>query len=402
MNLMRYILIILLFTGLVPGSLYGQDEHDDYLQGVARMSEGKYQEAIANFSGALTRDPGKNEYYLKRAECRYALQDYAGALTDLGNIDNQEIRSLLAARCHARTGNVAESLQYLEKHLRSPYKQPENILLLDPAFDGLENNSQWKALWRKEWYDDDERNIAEVNFLIRKEKYLDALELLNQDAEALSSRHELLALRAEAFLGLGNLNNCITDLTAAIGRNGSIPSYYNRRAEVYGRQGKYNKAVEDYTRSLQLDPDQLNVYYERAQAYRAMNEPGKAAVDMEFLVRYFPDNEKYLYETGRDHQLNKNYLGALKRYNSLLQISKDSASYFQARGETYLATRIYRYAEKDFSMALDLDPYNSACYLNKGLARFYQGDTQGACTDWSKAYQYGSDEAANLLVKHCK
>jgi tetratricopeptide (TPR) repeat protein len=160
--------------------------------------------------------------------------------------------------------------------------------------------------------------------------------------------------------------------------------------------------MQDLSRALQLNPDQFTVYYARAQSYTAINDFEKAAEDMEFLVRYFPDNEKFLYETGRIHYLNNSFLKALKHFNKLLEISADSAIYFQARGETYLATKIYKYAIMDFSMALDLDPVNSECYLKKGLARFQLGDTEGACIDWDKARRCGSEEAESLLTRHCK
>ena len=399
---MKHAVNLSILIALLPGSLFCQGDRDDYLLGLARISEGRYQEADANLTDAISKNQNRNEYYLKRAECRYELGDYSGALNDLKNIDNKDIGSLLAARCYARTGNTEQCLAYLEKHLRSVYKLPESVLLLDPAFTGLENLSQWRSLWRNEWYTDDERFLAEVTYLIRKKNYLDALEQLSQGAEAASPGHALLALRAEAFFGLGNLNNCITDLTAAIEKNGTIPSYFNRRAEAYNRQGKYLKAVQDYSRSLQLDPDQFDIYFARAKAYKAMDDLNSACDDMEFLVRYYPDSEKFLYDAGRMDYLNKSYINALKHLNSLLKISTDSAGYFQARGETYLATNIYRYAAMDFSMALDLDPYNSECYLKKGLARFHLGDTKGACSDWNKARQYGSAEAVSLLSRYCK
>jgi tetratricopeptide (TPR) repeat protein len=366
------------------------------------MSEGRYEDALTCLTAAISKNPIRHAYFLKRAECLYELNDYQAALGDLGKTDDKAAGSLLAARCYARMGAVEPCITQLEMHLRSPYKEAESAILLDPAFAALENQHQWKELWRKEWYDDEERLLADASFLVKKKDYLDVLELLSQEHEAVATNDELLAVRAEAFFGLGNLNNCINDLSAAIARNGSIPGYYNRRAEAYDKQGKYPKAIEDYSRSLLLNEDQFTVYYARAQAYKAIHELDKAGEDMGFLVRYFPRNEKYLYETGRIFYMNKQYVDALKQFNSLLQLSADSAKYFQARGEIYLSTGIYRYAANDFSMALDLDPLNSECYLKKGLARYKLGDTKGACTDWEKASRYGSAEAGSLLTRYCK
>ena len=399
---MRYLINILMLLVLLPGLLPGQGEPDDYLMGIARLSERRYEEAVACFTNGIAKNQARGEYFLKRAECRYQLGDYSGALSDLEHTGLKDNASLLAARCHARMGEVEKCISYLDKHLRSAYKQPESVILLDPAFAEMEDQQQWLELWRKEWYDDEEKLAAEANYLIGRKVFTDALELLSQNAEVVNSRHGLLATRAEVFFNLGNLNNCITDLSQAIEKNPDLPGYYIKRAEAYAIQGKQTKAIQDYTRSLQLNPDQFTVYHARAQSYKAINDFEKAGEDMEFLVRYFPDNEKFLYETGRIHYLNNSYLSALKHFNKLLEISADSASYFLARGETYLATRIYKYAVLDFSMALDLDPVNSECYLKKGLARFHLGDTEGACIDWDKARRYGSEEAESLLTRHCK
>lgn len=399
---MRYLINIFMLLLLLPGPLPGQDEPDDYLMGIARLSEGRYEEAVTCLTNAIAKNQDRDEYFLRRAECLYQLGDYSGALSDLEHTGNKDIGSLLTACCYARMGEVEQCISYMDRHLRSAYKQPESVILLDPAFTGMENQKQWKELWRREWYDDVEKLAAEANYLIGRKAYIDALELFSQNAEVVNSRHGLLALRAEVFFRLGNLNNCITDLSAAIEKNTGIPGYYIKRAEAYAIQGKQSKAIQDYTRALQLNPYQFTVHYARSQSYKALNDYEKAGEDMEFLVRYFPDNEKFLYETGRIHYLNNSYLSALKHFNKLLQLSADSAIYFQARGETYLATRIYKYAIMDFSMALDLDPVNNECYLKKGLARFHLGDTEGACIDWDKARRYGSEEAENLLIRHCK
>jgi hypothetical protein len=53
-------------------------------------------------------------------------------------------------------------------------------------------------------------------------------------------------------------------------------------------------------------------------------------------------------------------------------------------------------------MALDLDPRNKEAYLNKGLARYYLNDPEGACHDWNKAMEYGSVKAYEFLEKHCR
>lgn len=63
---------------------------------------------------------------------------------------------------------------------------------------------------------------------------------------------------------------------------------------------------------------------------------------------------------------------------------------------------INRYAEKDMSMALDLDPLNGEIWFEKGKMDEQLGNMDSACYCYRKAMQYGVFEALELINKRCK
>jgi len=81
------------------------------------------------------------------------------------------------------------------------------------------------------------------------------------------------------------------------------------------------------------------------------------------------------------------------------QVSKEA---FELRGDIYMNTKTYEFAIRDYSMFLDIEPYNATIYNKKGMARYNLGDREGACSDWDKAKRYGSYDAVKNLEKYCK
>ena len=74
-----------------------------------------------------------------------------------------------------------------------------------------------------------------------------------------------------------------------------------------------------------------------------------------------------------------------------------------ARGMTYAITGTTRYAEKDMSMALDLDPLNGEIWFEKGKLDEKTGKQNGCLSLLSRKHiQYGIYEAGEILDKQCK
>ena len=56
----------------------------------------------------------------------------------------------------------------------------------------------------------------------------------------------------------------------------------------------------------------------------------------------------------------------------------------------------------DFNSAIQINPGNSSTYFNRGLTRLNTQDKFGACSDFQKASQLGSEKAGQYLMNYCK
>jgi tetratricopeptide (TPR) repeat protein len=124
--------------------------------------------------------------------------------------------------------------------------------------------------------------------------------------------------------------------------------------------------------------------------------------DMNLYLKYFPSNDEAIYRKGMIQYENGSYLNAIQSFNEALKLEQGKAEYYFARGKTYASTGTIRYADKDMSMALDLDPLNGEIWYEKGLVSEKLGDLTAACHCYSKAFQYGIFEARDLLDTNCR
>jgi len=276
------------------------------------------------------------------------------------------------------------------------------MIKLDPAFTSLENLRSWKQLWSKEWYNDFEVIHAEIKYLIKSKQYIDALDLIDQNLTKYAHRPQIYAARGEIFMNLGNFNSAVTAYSHAIELTKTQSEYYIQRGKAYSKTGKYDSALDDLKKAINLDPGNFSLYIERSWLYNQMKMYKESIEDISFYLELFPEDDHAIYQCGQIYYDQGSYLKALEWFNKCLKINRSEAKYFAARGNAYLMTKTYKYAAQDYGMSLDLDPDNPEVYMNKGLARFYMGDKEGACSDWQKAVRYGSVKARELLNTNCQ
>jgi tetratricopeptide (TPR) repeat protein len=390
------------FLLLLPLLAYTQ-QPDPFLIGLAKMEQKRYAEAIGDLSGAISAGNNRTEAYLNRAQCYAESGEYNSAISDL--LFAEKLRKYTGtyqlARIYAITGKSDSAIFYLERHLSSSNKLPESAIKLDPAFTIIEHTPSWKKLWNKEWYTEFEILHAEINYLIKSGEYMDALDLIDQNLGKYAHRPQLFAARGEIFMNLENFSSAVTAYSKAIDITKTQPEYYIQRAAALKKLGKYDQAVEDLNKAIKMEPENFSLYIDRSWLYNELKVYKPAMEDISFYLELFPGDDHAIYQCGQIYFDQGSYLKALEMFNKCLLLDQSKAEYFAARGNTYLKTKTYKYAIRDYGMSLDLEADNPDVYLNKGLARFYLNDKEGACTDWQKAARYGSVQARELLNTHC-
>ncbi|UCH13376.1 MAG: tetratricopeptide repeat protein [Bacteroidales bacterium] len=400
---MGKLIYILLFLIGVPG-LNAQNPDELYCNGVASLQSENYVESINYLTSAIQYEPNNALLYLKRGEAHYKSGTYDDALTDFREASQLDENSadFWISKTYAMLGNQEQSLIYLKKHLSSGYHLKEKTIKKDDAFNDLQYSDGWHNLWQEEWYTEEEMTEDEVDYLMKKELYLDAITLLDEKISASENPHKLHACRARVNMKLGNFKGAAADWENAIDIERKIPGYYIERGRAYYEAGKFRNSIDDFTRVLRQDPALFTLYIERANAYARLKEFTPAIRDVVTYLKYFENDQDAIALCGNLHYTNENYIEALKYFNRNLKLDNTKAVHYKDRGKTYLKTGIYKFAINDLSMALDLSPYDGETYLYKGIARFESGDKEGACSDWSKARKYGEMKAVEYLLENCE
>lgn len=132
------------------------------------------------------------------------------------------------------------------------------------------------------------------------------------------------------------------------------------------------------------------------------------------------DNDKLLenqslYENYYNWGILKYQMGdwptAIDYFNKALKENPDSEDFliYSFRGNARSKMRRYNDAIADFDRALDIQPselmdYSNWVrnYFNRGVAKYYLNDINGACKDWNKALELGFGQAHDYIMDYCE
>lgn len=399
----KRILLVLIFLSFFLSS-HSQKLPEYWYRAQAALDNGNYSHALMWIDSALLVSPNNPSFWLKRGEIQYNANNYQTALADFQNAEKIRagVASIWLARTYAQLNDTANSFTQLKIHLESANKQPESAILLDRAFSELSKTPQWKKLWLTDWYSSAERLTADINYHFSRKRWNDAIELMNQRIEGRSARHQLYALRGQAYFNIASYKAAEADFSHALKKSKRNHEYLAWRAKTFLKQDKARRAISDINHAIDYSGGSPEYYLIRAQVFAASKQNESALTDVQHYLSFYPNNiqaielsSEYAANTGR-------YLTALSQLGKLIKTMPNEPKYYIQRAKIYMKSENWAMAEMDFAMSLDYDPNNADVYLQKGLCRYYQGNVPGACSDWKNALRLGSFQAQELLFKYCK
>ena len=391
---------LFLFLSVV---IYSQE--DPYLKGRACMTEDRYDLALISLTEALRQSPGETDILYQLGLCHFALKDYPSAKESFYETEKRRkaMGSFYLAKCEVKLKHPELALNYLRTHLSSRYKKPESEILLDEDISTLENLPGWKQLWdEKNWYNNGDKEFQEALFLSDQGDDLEAINILNKLEKQGYKRSDVLTEKAAIYKKLGNEKAAFSALKSAVKSDVRNLDAAQQLSQFHVNDGNSEEAIALLNRVIRQDPARFEAYLQRAEALSAAGDLNGAMEDMDLYLNYFPSDDEAIYLKGIIQYENRSYLNAIQSFNAALRVEQGKAEYWFARGKTYAATGTTRYANKDLSMALDLDPLNGEIWYEKGLVSEKLGDLSEACHCYQKAFQYGIFEARDLLDSSCK
>lgn len=126
------------------------------------------------------------------------------------------------------------------------------------------------------------------------------------------------------------------------------------RSEVYVGLGEKDKALADLSSAIKEAPDDADVYEKRAILYYYMDKYDLADKDYRKIISIDPDSVMGYMGIGRNANAEKRYDDAIEQFNYVTRLASDNSSGYSFRAESYTGLKQYDKAIDDIIKALDI------------------------------------------------
>ena len=149
-----------------------------------------------------------------------------------------------------------------------------------------------------------------------------------------------------------------------------ISEFYYNQALEYLKQGKNDSAIVMFTESIRLDSSSSGAFSNRSVVYFNLKMYEEAIRDVDRAIQLDSQNElAYNNKAWFLHQKG-DYKGALINYNKAITIDSVYLSCYLNRGLLKQQIKLLSESEKDFKIALQINPENAAAFNLLGKTYF--------------------------------
>ena len=163
-------------------------------------------------------------------------------------------------------------------------------------------------------------------------------------------------------------------------------------AEIKLNRGEYEKAIEYLSKAIAIRTEGPHFwdYANRGSAFLETGNLREAFSDLQIAHKLEPENPVVLSNLGMVCERTGNLTESWKCYSQALASDYRSVPAHNNRGTLFFGRQEYRQAEREFSIALELEPGNATLWFNRGLARF-EMQMYGEClSDISQSIHLGN------------
>jgi len=395
---------ILLITSFFAWSMVmnGQKPVDYLMKSKALIEQGKTDDAIAILNQALETFI-ESSIYLGRAEAFMAKGDYSSAINDLNSANNITPSSgeYGLSRIYGLKGNAATSVYHLEACLKSSFRKSEKDILLDPAFSLIENKPEWRQFWKKEWFGEIEKGVAEIEYEVSRGDIIEAKRVLSDLSGNYSGSNSINYAGALISFAETKYGETIKSLTNLLAEEPGNEKALRLLAKTEEASGNYAGASSTYSKLLDLNIPDPELLMLRAECYRKTGVMNKAKEDAEKYLDLYPGNKKALSFAGKIESASGDNIKALTYFSENLKLHPNDPECYLDRANAYFVSKSWDWAIKDYSMYLDLQPANSDVWLNKGISLINSGKKDDACFDFRRSFNLGNRRATEYISRYC-
>ncbi len=346
--------------------------------------------AIEDYTKAIELDPNYTEAYANRGWAKEELGDKEGAIADwqkAADLGDEEAAEWIQEE---------KDKSKIPPDIKSSHEESEEISIKEEEDQNIYDvlNSAQERLWDGDF-------IEAINAFN---------EVIEIDPEA-TTYYDL----GSAYFGLFDYKNAIDSFTKSIEIDPSNPdSFFDRGlAKKYSSNlpDEFEEAIKDFKKVVEIDPNCAEAYSELGTIY--WGEIGDDVEAMKYLDKAIEldQSNAYAYRCRSEGRRRlKDYEGALsdalkaydidpEEFDSLLLV-KIASDYYELGRYKNAINLMDEEIENQKSESGKV--WDEGLYKERGRAKKALGDLKGACEDWQKATEIGSEDAAELLKEHCQ
>lgn len=241
--------------------------------------------------------------------------------------------------------------------------------------------------------------------------------------------------RGNLFRERGLLPAALADYSQGITLAGGYVQLFEARAQTYLLSGRYVEAKEDAEQAIRLDASRAISHFYLGDANRLLGEYSQADFNYDMAtkldkkmaqapyfravckdsLRDYPNARKYysaaiskdkLYKDAfvarsRVWQMEEKPKKAVADLGSAIKLSKDDLDLYVRRAFLYLDLLDFQSAIQDFQAVIKKNPEHRVALYGMGIAKYGIGNVNGACADWSHAYDLGEPRAMEKIQQNC-
>ncbi|MEJ7740094.1 MAG: tetratricopeptide repeat protein [Chitinophagaceae bacterium] len=282
---------------------------DFFKSGLSHYDAGRTDSALTWISHAISIDPDKHQYTLKRGEIYFKLNDLARALQDFDEAvylnpqshDAYKQRGMLKFT----QSNYAEAVSDFTEAIKLNPKLPQTYKYLGDAYlkskkysnaitsydAALSTSKAGKPSLDDIFLADLYNNKGESHF--QSGDLSSALQHFNTAVRKNMYAREFYFNRGKTYLKLNELEKAQEDLEKAIEKNVGSAQWYFLLGELYQRIGKYDRAIYHYNFCLSANPaDSIAVssIYNRANCFVNLSNYASALKDFRTIISSKAEN----------------------------------------------------------------------------------------------------------------
>ncbi len=233
----------------------------------------------------------------------------------------------------------------------------------------------------------------------QQKNYAEAVAVLTELVQREPDNPIAYAMRGRFHVLAGSMQHGLADYTIAIEKNPTDAESRAARAMIYLELEAWEFAEAELTAAIKLTPIQPQLYVERARVRYAQQKIGDVLHDLDHAHGLDPYHvDAYmLHGWTLQHRPNatlQDIEDATGHYSHAIQIDPQNTAYYLQRAEAYVSQSKFALAIADCDSVLQLDEASAVALGIRGYAHQQLDNLDEAVTDCSRAIELGLRSAA--------